>query len=153
MASSTTDEENPVPVNATALIDIIFCLVLFFMCGLKFKQLEGYMDSWMPKGWGVQPSAIASLPPDEIRIAVRHDTGAVVTSFGARPVVDRYELARLIKETDAETIGAGQKAARVVIDAERGVPYPAVIAALDAVKLARGIDAHAEFALPLPNAP
>ena len=31
MASSTTDEDNPVPVNATALIDVIFCLCLFFM--------------------------------------------------------------------------------------------------------------------------
>ena len=32
-------EENPVAINVTLLVDIIFCLCVFFMISFKFKQL------------------------------------------------------------------------------------------------------------------
>ena len=38
-------EENPVAINVTPLVDIIFCLCVFFMISFKFKQLEGKLGS------------------------------------------------------------------------------------------------------------
>ena len=46
--------ENPVALNVTAIVDIVFCLCLFFMCSLKFKQLEGKIETWLPKDRGVE---------------------------------------------------------------------------------------------------
>jgi biopolymer transport protein ExbD len=32
--------DNPVAINVTAMVDVIFCLCLFFMFSFKFKQFE-----------------------------------------------------------------------------------------------------------------
>lgn len=47
MAASASDD-NPVGINVTAMVDIIFCLCLFFMCSMHFKQIEGKLESWLP---------------------------------------------------------------------------------------------------------
>ena len=39
MAGSSSPEDNPVGINVTALVDVIFCHCLFFMCSLHFKQV------------------------------------------------------------------------------------------------------------------
>ena len=39
MAGGGNQDENPVAINVVAMVDIIFCLCLFFMCSLKFKPL------------------------------------------------------------------------------------------------------------------
>ena len=45
--------DNPVEINVTAMVDVIFCLCIFFMCSFHFKQLEGKIDTWLPKDRGV----------------------------------------------------------------------------------------------------
>ena len=45
--------DNPVAINVTAMVDVIFCLCLFFMCSFQFKQLEGKIESWLPKDRGM----------------------------------------------------------------------------------------------------
>jgi biopolymer transport protein ExbD len=53
-----SSEDNPVPLNVVPMVDVIFCLCVFFMCSFKFKQLEGKFNSWLPrnKGTSGQPS-------------------------------------------------------------------------------------------------
>src|SRR5262245_63594062 len=67
--------DNPVEINVTAMVDVIFCLCIFFMCSFHFKQLEGKIDAWLPKGHGNQ---INNAPPppvilEEIRVFMRWD--------------------------------------------------------------------------------
>ena len=45
MAAAQDPSENPVAVNVVPLVDIIFCLCVFFMCSFKFKQIEGKFTS------------------------------------------------------------------------------------------------------------
>src|SRR5437773_3324173 len=79
------DEENPVPVNCVALIDIIFCLCIFFMCSFHFRQLEGKLESWLPNKVGVQPVPIANPQLDEIRVFFsREPGGGTKLAFGSR---------------------------------------------------------------------
>src|SRR5438034_9001006 len=84
-------DENPVPVNCVALVDVIFCLCIFFMCSFHFKQLEGRVDAWLPKDKGPDP-ALRPVPPilEEIRVSMRWaaDHGArvrKVVNSGASP--------------------------------------------------------------------
>jgi len=40
-------------MEMTAMIDVTFLLLIFFMCTLKFKTLEGKLSAYLPKDVGV----------------------------------------------------------------------------------------------------
>src|SRR2546428_13583384 len=84
------DEENPVPVNCVALIDIIFCLCIFFMCSFHFKQLEGKIDSWLPRDKGVHGTPVTNPVLEEMRVimSLEKDSTSVLRKLGARPIDD-----------------------------------------------------------------
>ena len=63
-------DENPVPVNCVALIDIIFCLCIFFICSFHFKEIQGKLDSWLPRDRGPHAGAPTNPLRDEIRVRV-----------------------------------------------------------------------------------
>ena len=87
------DEENPVPVNCVALIDIIFCLCIFFMCSFHFKQLEGKVDAWLPKDKGPNPAPVDLKPVlEEIRVFMRWDVERNVTTRPAEPLTIRHRM-------------------------------------------------------------
>ena len=145
------DDENPVPVNCIALIDIIFCLIIFFMCSFHFKQLEGKIDSWLPKDKGVHGTPMQSQVLEEMRVSMRWDDGSqsVETKFGSRPVANEQELGDLLSESHAEYVNRGKAETPVIIDAEPHVPWKAVIGVMNVCKK-RELE-HIEFAAPLPN--
>src|SRR5215813_13085619 len=89
-------EDNPVAINVVPMVDVIFCLCVFFMCSFKFKQLEGAFNSWLPKDKG---SKGEPGEPKEIRIAMfwEADGQKVRRQFGQRVVEDNAELTQLIK--------------------------------------------------------
>ncbi len=133
MAGNANNEDDPVAINSTALIDVIFCLCLFYMCSFHFKGLEGKVESWLPKGHGVHTGPLSKIPIDDVRLSLDVDpaTGAVETRFGARRVESRAHLDELLRETRAEVAALGRKEARAVIDATPRVPWQAVIHAID----------------------
>ncbi len=55
----------------TPMIDIIFQLLIFFMCSMPFKKLEGKLNSWLPKDKGLNPVSVPKPELQEIRIAFR----------------------------------------------------------------------------------
>ena len=147
--SSKVDE-----LPMTPMIDIIFQLLIFFMCSMHFKELEGKLTSWLPKE-GPAPSNLHVTPPPEIRIVMSWDAAAAVThlSVERNPVgearFDRERGRDLGGEGLWRTLGdrverlwtveGGRPDARVVIDATRDVPWAHVIRTMDACK-ARRID-------------
>ncbi|MDF1837417.1 MAG: biopolymer transporter ExbD, partial [Planctomycetota bacterium] len=40
-------------MDMTPMIDVTFLLLIFFMCTLKFKVLEGKLTAYLPKDVGV----------------------------------------------------------------------------------------------------
>src|SRR6187455_605075 len=98
MAGSQDPSENPVGINVVPLVDIIFCLCVFFMCSFKFRQVETKFDTWMPKDAGVDPKDAPAPPPSEIRVALFWDekTVTVVRKLGVRAVPDDAELEKLL---------------------------------------------------------
>src|SRR5258708_35873102 len=91
------DGDEAVQLNVTPLIDIIFCLCIFFMCSFHFKQLQGKLDSWLPKDKGNQAGGVATANMDEIRIFVRTKGGVTELAYGARGVRDLEGLETVVK--------------------------------------------------------
>ena len=146
------DDDNPVPVNCVALIDIIFCLCLFFMCALKFKQLEGKIDSWLPKDKGVHGNPVTNPVLDEIRVSLKWDDAnrQVVMKLGARQIESDTDLGDLLAQSHADFVNLGKPDVPVIIDAEPRVPWKSVVNVLNICKL-KDLE-KIEFAAPMPGA-
>lgn len=56
-------------LEMTPMIDVTFLLLIFFMCTLKFKTLEGKLAAYLPKDVG--GSAIDAIPKEDIAIRLR----------------------------------------------------------------------------------
>ena len=107
--AGAASEDNPVGINVTAMVDIIFCLCIFFMCSFHFKQLQGKIDSWLPKDVGVHSSQSDALL-EEIRVVLTYDptNGATITKMGAKRVSSDEELATLIGASYDDYAKAGK---------------------------------------------
>lgn len=59
-------------MDMTPMIDVTFQLIIFFMCNIKFKMLEGKLQTYLPKDVGVNPTHTeAVLDKVDIRITRR----------------------------------------------------------------------------------
>ena len=149
-ASMGDENENPVGINVTPLVDIIFCLCVFFMISFKFKQLEGKFDSWLPKGKGNVGSVQIEGILDEVRVAMWWDADnrTTIRQLGTRRITSDEELSQLIKEGHDAWVRMNKPDTPVTIDAEARVPWEAVIQVMNICKKNR-ID-NIEFALGAP---
>ena len=144
MAGGGSAEDNPVAINVVPMVDVIFCLCVFFMCSMKFKQLEGKFDSWLPKNKG--NSGVAAEIA-ETRIALFWDQDKQVThrQFGHRTVESDAELESLIKSAHDDFVLKNKPDAPVIIDGDARVPWKDVI---DIVNIAKKLKIdNIEFAL------
>ncbi|MBI3267390.1 MAG: biopolymer transporter ExbD [Planctomycetes bacterium] len=145
-------DENPVPLNVTPLVDIIFCLCLFFLCSFHFKQLEGRMESWLPKDAGPPEGPAMARPElEEIRIGMKWLPAAnrVERRVNQRDVENDLELRAVLGERRANFAATGMPQPRVTIDAEPGVPWKDVVAVASLCRQVR-FD-KIEFAAPAPE--
>jgi len=132
MAGSTNvggdSNDNPVPLNVTAMVDIIFCLCIFFMCSFKVKAVEGKMDSWLPKNTGMLTNVKVEDSLEPLRIVLVHNpTGGKTLRFlERRPVESIDQLATLVRESKADRQRTGNKC-NVALDAGTVVPWEDVV--------------------------
>ncbi len=158
MAGGGEAEDNPVHMNVVAMVDIIFCLCVFFMCSFKFKQLEGKFQSWLPKGKGLGSAVQDEIR--EIRIAMYYDKATSKTErfFGHRRLPDgdvgTGELATLIQGAYEDWVRKGKADVPVIIDGDVDVPWEEV---MTIVNIAKRLEiTNIEFAMgssQLPTAP
>jgi biopolymer transport protein ExbD len=142
--------DNPVEINVTAMVDVIFCLCIFFMCSFHFKQLEGKIDAWMPKDKGPNHAVIEHPVLEEIRIFMRWEpsTGATIRKVGNRsPVATDSELMETIRSMKSDYERAQKPDVPVKIDSTPDVPWTEVIHVLDLCKAEKL--SQIEFAEPL----
>jgi biopolymer transport protein ExbD len=142
MASGGDARDNPVAINVVPMVDVLFCLCLFFMCSMKFEQAEGKFDAWLPRDRGT-----TSAPaPDEpaARIALFFDAGnsslgtksslwmkASLVQFGHRVVRDEAELETLLREAHADARAQKHPEAPAILDADGRVPWGDVVAVVN----------------------
>jgi len=144
MAGSQDPNENPVAINVVPLVDIIFCLCVFFMCSFKFKQLEGKFDSWLPRNKG---NSGAPAEIQEIRVALYWDAEKQQArrQFGSRVVEDDDQLLTLIKSAHDDFVLKNRPEAPVIIDGDARIPWKDVV---DVINICKKIPIdNIEFAL------
>ena len=128
------DADNPIAVNVTPLVDVIFCLCVFFMISFKFKQLEGGFDVWLPKskGVGVGPSDAGASP----RIALEWNdaTQTVRRRFGHRLVDGDAQLREVLRGARDDAQRLGTPPPSVLVDADARVPWRDVVDVIDTCK-------------------
>ena len=149
MAGSQNAEDNPVAINVVPMVDVIFCLCVFFMCSFKFKQLEGKFDSWLPTDKGSEGLPSLDLI-SEVRVALIWDENAQIVhrKMGVREINDDTELQKSIAEAHQAWVQKGKPDAPVTIDADSRIPWEQVINVVNIVKRC-GID-KIEFAMGAP---
>jgi biopolymer transport protein ExbD len=142
--------DNPVGVNAVPLVDVIFCLCLFFMCSLKFKQLEGKIEAWLPTDRGNEQTMVQNPIMEEIRVFMRWRDGRTIRKVGNRPEApDDLTLMQTINEMSNNMKKLGKSEFPVLIDALPDVPWRDVIHVLDLCKQSK-LD-RIQFAQPMPE--
>jgi biopolymer transport protein ExbD len=130
--------------DLTPMIDVVFLLVIFFLCTVSFRVLEGRLDTQLPRDGGGSPTVARDLI-HPIPLHVERDTlgeRGLSLHLGAR----RVSLSSL---TDLLTgLVAGDPGTRVRISTGEGVLYGQVMAVLDAC-VAGGVGEVTFAAVPL----
>ena len=70
-----------VEMQMTPMIDVTFLLLIFFLCSIKFKLLDGKMQTYLPRDVGVNATPIdVELLKIDIRMEVANNSdGFVIT--------------------------------------------------------------------------
>lgn len=55
-------------MDMTPMIDVTFLLLIFFLCTIKFKTLEGKLSAFLPKDVGVNTTKAEPKPKIEIKL-------------------------------------------------------------------------------------
>jgi biopolymer transport protein ExbD len=145
--------ENDADMEMTPMIDVTFLLLIFFMCTIKFKTLEGKLSAYLPKDVGVNTSPAEPIEKVEIKMqvtnegtkykAVRSGTPtvpydgegrfvfgpdrAITYAIGPRTFSDIADVRRRLKEQFSAT-----PERPVTIDPRKGIVYADVVGVLDA---------------------
>lgn len=119
-------------VDMTPMIDVVFNLLVFFMCTLRIVTLDGQFAAELPRDAG--PGDGVTPPLDPMTIAISHDPASGRATFRAGRTIteDPDALVSAISSFVRSSPGLA-----VEIAPDRGVPYRHVITALDACTEAR----------------
>jgi len=130
-------DENPVAINVTPLVDIIFCLCVFFMISFKFKQLEGKFETWLPKNKGYEGMPLKAVI-EEIRVALFWDENnrKAVRKFGTQVVPEDDQLYQLISSSYDDFKRLNKPDIGLTIDADFRVPWADVVDVMNVGKKA-----------------
>lgn len=127
MAAGGELQDNPVGINVVPMVDVIFCLCVFFMCSFRFKEREGRLEAWLPKDLGNGPSAPGETR--ELRVALFWDesAGTVTRRFGMRDVGDDLELESLLRGSREDGDRVGAHDVPLIVDSDPRVPWSHVV--------------------------
>jgi len=160
MGRRRLDPSDEAKVDLTPMIDIVFNLLIFFMCATKIRSTDGVIQAFLPKdkGLGTTPAQTALT---DVRVKLLwHDgagrpttseAGHVVIALGALRLnapgeleagrMESHHVWRDLHDRLLELQGASASGALpVIIDARPQVPTKHVVAALNEVVRAKLTD-------------
>ena len=69
MSALSDIAEEEIEMEMTPMIDVTFLLLIFFLCTIKFKVLEGKLAAYLPKDVGV--NSTQAEPKEKVEIVIR----------------------------------------------------------------------------------
>ena len=110
-------------LNMASMIDVVFLLLIFFMCTSAFQAPERNLPSPLPRLGGPRAAAAEEFEP--VRIVVQPVGEGVLVTCDGQPCVGFEQLRELLE--------ARRRIADlpVIIEGRRGVRFRHMVAALD----------------------
>ena len=68
-------------IDLTPMIDVVFQLIIFFMCIMKFKTLEKKIAAYLPKDVGLAPTPVDVPPKLKIQVRIKQKKSEGVPRF------------------------------------------------------------------------
>lgn len=147
MGLKVTAEDTKFETNMTPMIDVIFQLLIFFMCATKFRILEGKLTSYLPKDKGLMNTQVIDPVIEEVRIVLTYDDASAITTIkvGENVINNEAKMMEVVAGMYNEYRNLGKKAP-VIIEAKPNVPFRDVVFCLNTCQKAKieGV----EFAAP-----
>ena len=97
-------------LEMTPMIDVTFLLLIFFMCTLKFKILEGKLGAYLPKDVGVQATDAPPVEKVDIRLDVLRPGNKVRYDYKSKsnvPYTEAHAQAAPAPRTTVSGAGTG----------------------------------------------
>ena len=113
-------------LNMASMIDIVFLLLIFFMCTSSFRKLESEMPTQVPQSRGARKS-VEDVGPIRVRLSLE---GTVVVECDSVVCGSYAGLVRRLRQLAAAR--SPHPPPPVLIQGEANVPYGDMVAALDA---------------------
>ncbi|MGE3166407.1 MAG: ExbD/TolR family protein [Planctomycetota bacterium] len=134
--------------DMTSMIDVVFLLLIFFMCATQFKFPEGQLRSWLPRERGVEDFRTIQARGCRVALAVEDGTGRVqcwadefsvpessemgdFEQHRGLPGPDLVALEEHIRLRKEAYVGLGDKGLPVVIDFSKDTPFKYIVDVLD----------------------
>lgn len=118
MARRQQEDAEVAKLNMTPMIDVVFQLIVFFLCSMKFKSLDMKIEAFLPKdrGLAATPTKPAEVP--KIVVVMHHKLGEPTTRLKVAnaPIGVLYGTAQVaadpsLKVTNKATLDALTKLA------------------------------------------
>ena len=142
-----SSSSSKVELDMTSMIDVVFLLLIFFMCATKFKIAEGSLRAFLPRDRGSQSSSPvitrgcritmgweneeAKIMVDELLVP---NTAEYASAFEAERGIygpDERFILDHIANRKATYTGLGAKGLPVIIDFSKKVPVKYVVQMLN----------------------
>jgi biopolymer transport protein ExbD len=146
-------------LQMTPMIDVTFLLLIFFMCTIKFKVLEGKLSAYLPKDVGVNVNPAEPREKIDIEIRVINEgqkldakdrtkawsgTGRFVLSpdrqVRYRVVADEFSSIDQVRRRLVELRAAFDEDRPVTLDPKQGVVNREVLEVVDAALAANFLE-------------
>ena len=111
-----------------SMIDVVFLLLIFFLCATKWKRPERKLDVNLPRQEGINPVPVEVNPPKTVKLKI--DAEGNMT-LDAVQVADPKELVRKLMD-----LHMAQPETHVVIAGEHKTPFHFIVTGIDACMLA-----------------
>ena len=119
-SSSASDDDTIQGINVTPLVDIMLVLIIIFMVASQIGKVLD-LELQLPRA-----ASAESAPPPTLTIEV---------GLKGELTLDGKPIAPAALEAAVRKAAAADADAQAMVAADQGVPYAAVVAAVDAVRL------------------
>jgi hypothetical protein len=80
-AAKKGDGSEAFEINLTPMIDVVFQLIIFFMCAMKFKTLEKKIEAFLPKDRGLAKTPEKIEEKVQIKVIIKQEETEGVPHF------------------------------------------------------------------------
>ncbi len=125
----TRQKQNPIPpqLNMASMVDVVFLLLIFFMCTSSFTQIEDKLTTQLSQVGSATKQETIELPP--IRISLQCSASGDVLITCENEIFRESEFKNLVKKLEEWRAIDDM---RVIIEGQGTVPFGSMVRALDA---------------------